>query len=330
MKPYLAGAPLRLILDTDINSDCDDVAALAVLHALRQRGEVDLIGVICSVPVPWTALCVAAVNEAYGQADLPVALVQVPDFAENERYAPYRAHCARAREWHGGPLYNEVVGGAWQAAHPDWAPGEAVDLYRELLAAAPDNSVVICAIGTLSALAQLLDSGPDARSPLSGEALVAAKVRRLVSMAESAFPEGQDCFNWAMDKPAAARVINDWPTPLTVSDWGREVFTGRRFLAAAPEAHPVARALRIWFGDMEPQRPSWDQLAVLYAVRGVGNLFVEHSDHGLRFDAASGRHEYEPQQPGRPARTWLEPRQDNESLAQVVEDLMIASVTACD
>lgn len=322
----MTAEPVRLILDTDINSDCDDAGALAVLHALSRRGEVELLGVVCSVAVPWTALCVAAINEAYGRADLPVALVQVPDFATSERYAPYRRHCANARTWHGGPLYNEVVGGDWQAAHPDWTPREAVDLYRELLAAAPDNSVVICAIGTLTALEQLLDSGPEARSPLSGEALVAAKVRRLVSMAESPYPEGEDCFNWAMDKPAAARVVNDWPAPLTVSDWGREVFTGRRFLAAAPETHPVARSLRVWFGNMEPQRPSWDQLAAICAVRGGGDLFVEHGGHGLGFEAELGRHQYVPLAPGRPERTWLEPRQDDEALARAVEDLMIESV----
>lgn len=315
--------PLPFILDTDMHSDCDDAGALAVLHALARRGVIDALGVFCSIPVPWTALCVAAINEGCGRPDLPVALIQTPTFATDPRYAPYREHCDQARQWHGGPLYNEVVGRDWQAAHPAWQPREAVDLYRELLAGAPDHSVVICAIGTLAALEQLLDSGPDARSPLSGETLVAAKVKRLVSMAEAAYPEGADCFNWTMDKPATARVVNDWPAPLTVSDHGREVFTGRRFLAEVPERHPVARALRVWFRDQEPLRPSWDQLAVICAAGAAEGLFREHGGLGLRFDADTGKHEYGSPTPGRPERAWLEPLVDDEALARVVEDLMI-------
>ncbi len=35
--------PVHVILDTDIGSDCDDAGALAVLHALADRGEVEIL-----------------------------------------------------------------------------------------------------------------------------------------------------------------------------------------------------------------------------------------------------------------------------------------------
>ena len=319
---------MRLILDTDIHTDCDDAGAMAVLHALARRGEVEILGVVCSVPVPWTALCAAAINEAYGRVDIPIALVEVPAWATDPTYAPYRRHVAEAERAWGGPLYNESIGRDWQRAHPHWSPREAVDLYRQLLAAAPEGSVTLCAIGTLTALAQLLDSGPDSHSPLAGVELVRTRVARLVTMAESFYPEGADCFNWAMDRPAAERVVNHWPTPLTVSHWGRQVLTASRFLAAAPQSHPVARAFRIWFRDSEPNRPSWDQLAALCAVRGGAGLFAEHPGCSLRFDAATGAHRYGPPDAGQPERTWLEPMADNATMADIVEDLMIESLAA--
>ena len=36
----------RLIIDTDMSSDCDDVGALCLAHALMMRGEADLIAVV--------------------------------------------------------------------------------------------------------------------------------------------------------------------------------------------------------------------------------------------------------------------------------------------
>jgi len=55
-------------------------------------------------------------------------------------------------------------------------------LYRKLLAAQPDRSVDICAIGFMSSVAQLLQSGPDEYSALTGVELVRQKVHALYVM----------------------------------------------------------------------------------------------------------------------------------------------------
>ena len=48
---------IPVILDTDMESDVDDVGALAMMHALADRGETELLGVmVCSVN-PWSTLC---------------------------------------------------------------------------------------------------------------------------------------------------------------------------------------------------------------------------------------------------------------------------------
>lgn len=68
-------APLPVIFDTDMDSDVDDVAALAKLHVMADRGEVELLGVMVSGHNEWSAPCIDAINTFYGRPDLPIGLV---------------------------------------------------------------------------------------------------------------------------------------------------------------------------------------------------------------------------------------------------------------
>jgi len=43
--------PVKIIFDTDIGNDCDDVMALAVIHALQNRGATELLAVTLTNPV---------------------------------------------------------------------------------------------------------------------------------------------------------------------------------------------------------------------------------------------------------------------------------------
>ena len=56
---------MSLILDTDIDTDCDDAGALAVLHALQSRRQATILGVICSVSY---ACCAATVGADSGRS----------------------------------------------------------------------------------------------------------------------------------------------------------------------------------------------------------------------------------------------------------------------
>ena len=51
-----------MIFDTDMDSDCDDLGALAVLHALADRGEEEILATVTSSQNPWSAPCVVAVK----------------------------------------------------------------------------------------------------------------------------------------------------------------------------------------------------------------------------------------------------------------------------
>lgn len=284
---------MRIILDTDIDTDCDDVGALAVLHSLERRGETTILGVICSIPQMDCASCVRAINAAYGRRDIPIGLVQIPDWTTNPTYAAYRRHREAFTKDVEKPLYNRTISRRSRECPPDDFPSDAVAQYRKILSGSPDGSVSVCAIGTLTALAQLLDSGPDGISNLSGRELVARKVRTLVTMAEAHYPRGEDGFNWRMDRVSAAKVLANWPTDLVVSNIGRNIMTGRRLMATLPPDHPVCEAYRIHLGSTDAVRPSWDQLAVLYAARRPASVFNEHWMSGLLFDENSGIHEWD-------------------------------------
>ncbi len=146
----------RLILDTDIDTDCDDTGALSVLHALMDHGECELLGVVCSVPLPVCAGAVRAINAWYGRSVIPVGLVEVPDYATSPTWQLYRAHRVPLLPptAHADP-YNIRLANTRPA--DDLPPEQAIALYRRLLASASDKSVTICAIGTLTVLAKLLE-----------------------------------------------------------------------------------------------------------------------------------------------------------------------------
>lgn len=310
-----------IILDTDLDTDCDDVGAIALLHALRKAGECRLLGVVCSAPVAECAATAQVLNAWFGQPGLPVAAVRVGDAASAPAWQGYREH--RARFLAGGHAYHAAVA-ACPPPRPAGVPvEEAVACYRRLLAAAAPGSLTIAAIGTLTALAQLLASGPDAHSPLTGVELVRRQVRELVSMAAGTWPEGVEEFNWRMDLPSAAAVLAAWPGALTVSPHGRTVVTGARFMAALPAGHPARAAYRAFLGGEGRDRPSWDQITALYAVRGLAGPFARGADQGLELDPVGGRHRWRPD-PGAGPRRLVVPLIDDQRLAALVEELMIA------
>lgn len=137
---------------------------------------------------------------------------------------------------------------------------EAVTLYRRILAAQPDQSVIIVVVGWQTNMADLLASPPDSYSPMDGKELVAAKVRELVLMGGS-WPnnknEGE--YNFHMDGPAAHAVISGWPGKIMFTGLGRDVMTGARLMAEETNDQPV-RAFYDGFlkANHVTARSSWD------------------------------------------------------------------------
>src|SRR6516164_4649545 len=80
-------APVRVIFDTDIMGDVDDVGAVAVLHALADRGEATIVAMGVCVKNPWSPLCLDALNTYFGRPELPLGVVKGPAHDRASRYA---------------------------------------------------------------------------------------------------------------------------------------------------------------------------------------------------------------------------------------------------
>jgi hypothetical protein len=73
-QPHRA-AP-NVIFDTDIWADIDDMLALAMLHALHNRGEINLVAVTISTDDKWCASYVDLVDRFYGHPNIPIGIVR--------------------------------------------------------------------------------------------------------------------------------------------------------------------------------------------------------------------------------------------------------------
>jgi hypothetical protein len=250
----------------------------------------------------WSAPAIDVINTYYGRGDIPIGSSRTgPD---DEKW--YHDFVPR--------FPHDLVDGS--------AAPEAVSLYRKILAAQPDHSVTIVVVGWLTNMAGLLSSPPDAHSPLDGKALVAAKVKELVAMGGS-WPnnknEGE--YNFRMDGEAAHAVIRDWPGKIMFTGLGKDVMTGARLMAEETNEHPV-RAFYSTFLEAckVSARSSWDLIAVLYAVRGLGDCFSAVTD-GHCISQPDGSNEWVPG----PAANhgYLVYRMPPAELAAVIDDMLV-------
>lgn len=257
--------PVNIILDSDMVGDADDVGDHALLWALADCGEANVLAMITSSANDYSVSTVHVLARYFGHPNVPIGASQsnVP----SDYSATVSAYTKQITEEFGSA-------GETRAKYPD-----AVTVYRQALAGAPNNSVSIVAGGYYQPLRALLQSGPDRLSGLDGTKLVAQKVRRLIAAA-GVFPDSgnQPEHNFAMDPDGASFVFANWPTEIISfgTEAGWDVITGPG-LAADPAKNPVKRAYDLYCQNgryCAATTPAWTQIAILYAVRGgVGTTF---------------------------------------------------------
>jgi inosine-uridine nucleoside N-ribohydrolase len=318
-------SPPNVIFDTDIWSDIDDALALAMLHALHDRNEINLVAVTINTNEAWCASYVKLLNSFYGHPQIPVGLGGLDTAA------------VRKNTW---SMFKGVPNFPWPATRytqriteqserdgtfslPRSAVNQkttrdAVTVLRETLARQPDGSVVMIGVGYNTNLAQLLASKPDNLSPLNGRDLIAKKVRMLSMMAGNfgdiryegkTYPKGRPEFNLLADVPAAKKVFASWPTPIVASGFEiglQLLYPGTSIdhdYAYVPE-HPIAETYRMFCDELKAfqkwscphQHPTFDLTSVLYAARPGRDYFTVSKpgkitvldDGGSRFDYVEG------------------------------------------
>ncbi len=321
------GAPVKavkIIYDTDMDLDVDDAGALAMLHALADNGEAEILGVICNAPTPYGASTIAAIDRYYGRPDIPIGDMPPEQYLYDEAFNPnYRKYALETPYGdYNRPIFRRFDHGIRSRADV-W---DGVKLYRKLLATAPDKGVTIASVGLLTILEDLLQSGPDQYSPLSGPELVRQKVEKLVCMGGSSTSRvGKHEFNWGFDGRGDAERVNDnWPTPMIITTAGRGVQTGARLVTETPADNPVRVAYELFLSHKPVKnRSSWDQIAVLYAVRGAGELWSERRGQRLEMTVEPFQYKWREVRPGEIAHVLLQQTATDEQLERIIEDLMV-------
>lgn len=255
-----AAEPVKIIFDTDLSPDYDDVGALAFLHGMADSGKAEILATVASNKHRLVIPSVEVINTYFGRPSLPLGSpkTQGPNMGSSQHWAdsivakyPHRLKSTDDAE-------------------------DAVAVYRRILDSQPDKSVTIVTVGFLTNLANLLDSKADQYSNLAGPELVSKKVKRLVSMA-GRFPSGKE-FNIYIDSVSSKKVFETWPGEIIFSGFeiGSKIFTGLRLIASPVKDSPVKDVFRISIPLSEEDRNgrmSWDETAVLIGVYGVDGFF---------------------------------------------------------
>ncbi|MEK6478182.1 nucleoside hydrolase [Catalinimonas sp. 4WD22] len=309
--------PTKIIFDTDMESDVDDVGALAMLHGLADAGDAEILGtMVCSLN-PWSVPTVDVVNTYCGRPDIPIGAVKTLGVYRNSKYARILSEEFPQDE------------GLGESAQ------DATQLYRQLLAAEEDSSVVIVTVGYLTNLAYLLNSAPDDISPLNGVELVRKKVKHLVCMG-GRYPFQQNPGRWGNFKPdpgAIVHVAQDWPTDIIFTGGGdfADLFqTGKKTFDYPQDSNPISRAYTIFLESWNRNyHHSADLIAVYVAVKGWEEFF-EFNSQGYNHIFEDGTHMWR-LQPNDPRHHYIDNLKegiDPDEVAELFDDYMISAIRA--
>ena len=305
--------PRTVILDTDIGPDCDDVGALVCLIHYAKKYGFKIAGVCNCTSNKAGNGTIDAICHWCGMETPYLGQWSGADFMNQPEYHKY----------------NDTVAEKYSEAYRNGTlkTDDEVTFYRNLLAKAEDDSIMLITIGMFNNIAALLESGPDDISPLTGIELVKAKVNCLVSMA-AILPEGREC-NVMCDYKASQKVFRDWPTAVYLSDFhiGWQVMTGYDHIQDPEQiaASPLSLAYHLYTKDwthlpVKGMNSSYDLTAIQFAAEGEGDLYTLLDPVDLEFYAAI------PEQPDLPDATRAIPNPDGKFrfMKKMVEDQVIA------
>ena len=152
-RKRLINQPVKIIFDTDLGPDYDDVGALAFLHAMADSGKAEILATVSSNKHELVAPSINLINTYFGRKDLPIG-------------APKTAgvNIGSSQHW-----ADSIVSHYLHSINATSEVPDAVEIYRKMLSSQPDTSVTIVTVGFLTNLNNLLRSGPDRFLPIDRE-----------------------------------------------------------------------------------------------------------------------------------------------------------------
>jgi hypothetical protein len=310
MSQQVLYAQQKVIFDTDMAGDWDDCGAVAVLHALADMGEAEILGMgvcIAGESATWTPQVLDAINTYYHRPDIPIGIAR-KGVSMSDSYG----------KWAIGQGFSQDIGKDGTV--------DVVDLYRRLLAEAPDRSVVLISVGYFACVNELLVSAPDKHSPLNGRDLIEKKVK-LWSCMGGTYPTGSEA-NLQDWRGYAKNAIEKWPTPIIFSgnEIGCKYATGE-CLSKTPTSNPVRRIYEYMSGKRgnSMNHCSFDQTAVLAGIRDP-KLYWDLTPSGTNRVYLDEKRKTHSKWKGTPdsGHRYLIPRDNINIVTTVISDLMSA------
>lgn len=306
-------AQVKVIFDTDFGGDADDLGALAMLHHFVDRQEACILAVMCWSTETNAVAGIDAVNHFYGHPTIPIGV------RKGEPHTTAWNHTKILADHLPHDLTNESA--------PD-----ATLLYRQLLAANDDHSIVIVITGPMMNLQKLIQSPADAISPLSGKELMDKKVKEFVIMGGQ-FPSGKNEWNFNGDMPGVTQfVIKNIERPIIFSGFevGVAIKTGDVFNGLEKD-HPLYLGFK-HFSEHAPwmkenytgqilDNSTFDQTAILYAIRkGIGSYW-ERIEGGYCLPDEKGGNQWISGQ--KTNHSYLKLRRSTKKMETLIEALML-------
>ncbi len=291
----------KVIFDTDFGNDADDLGALTILNNLENEGKCEVLAVMSYFPETSVIAGIDAVNNFYGN-EFPLAI-------SSRGY--YTADHA----------YNKAVADAFPARQTNDSVPLCVELYRQILAEADDNSITIIVVGPLGNIKELYDSPADATSSLTGKELIEQKVKSF-SIMGGGYPSIDKEWNFNGNAPGTTQyVLANIKKPMAFIDYnaGVAIKIGDEFNSltvpsplAAGFLHFSANAF--WMNENFKgeilDNSSFDQLAVYHGIYG---------DESPYYDMLSGEECVPGYENG--ANTWCVNPESNHTVMLLKEDI---------
>lgn len=224
-----------------------------------------LLGVVVDREGEANADFADVMNTYFGHPNVPIGLVR--DCIKNPRVWIDYAHVAYMTEADGTtPMFPRTID------RPGMRP-DGYQLYRRLLSLQSDHSVSIVSTGFVTSLAQLLQSGADEYSSLSGVELVRQKVK-CIYLQGGVFGDAEESdFNFAQGITFAQTFFDLWPKEVDMVFSPMEVgqaveYTPEQVIADVSwtDRHPIKQVYMTC--DCNTGQRMWDPMCVIQAVEG--------------------------------------------------------------
>src|ERR1700722_173604 len=248
-------AQVNIVLDDDCATD---YCPAPPVFKLVDQGKINLLGLVVSSQNIYAAPVYHVLETYYQHSSVPVYA--------NQQNTPSNANCTNVCN---GPGWLQGYVATYDTGDTRANYTDCVTGYRTILATAASSSIVVVNTGFATCLYQLMLSGADGISSLTGVQLIQQKVMKLVACC-GVNPTGVE-WNFSNDYPSWSYLFANWTSqngypPIWLFSTGDASGTNFGPTPVSKGAvSTVNRELAMFVALATNQRPIWDEATVFLA-----------------------------------------------------------------